>query len=93
MNRPHDDFFIKRPEIFEAAAAARDDEAVDLNRKAIGGGNGGSDFGSRAFTLHPCRHHDHVGPAPAPREDLEEIANRRAARARHNGNPPREGRQ
>ena len=77
-DRPDHRFLVERPKVLQAAAAAGDDQAVDGQRQPVDRADGRGDFGGRAVALHAGGHDEHVGPPPAPSQDLEEIVDRGA---------------
>ena len=85
--------FVERPEVFEAAAAAGDHQAVDRQRQAVGHADGGGDLLGRALALHAGGQDQHVGPAPAAAQDLEEIVDGRPRGAGDQSHPPHQPRQ
>ena len=76
-NRARDDFLVEGPEIFERAAAAREDQHVGEFR-AIEISQGRDDFGGRAFALHfhGIELHVHIGEAAL--QNAQNVANGRA---------------
>ena len=87
-----DDFFIERPEVFHAAAAASDDDHVDTG-DLVGQRQRGRHFQVGAGTLHAGRGDQHSGAAPAAADDLQHVAHGRAGRARDDHDPAGEAGQ
>ena len=82
--RAHHDFFVERPQIFERAAAARDDQKIGPRhrtalRQRIEPGDGGGDLGRRAVALHLHRPDQHVARKTVG-EPMQNVANDGAAR-------------
>ena len=76
----HHGLFVERPQVFQAAAAAGDDQHVDRPRQTIGRGDGGGNFGRGPFALHAGWQHQHVDAAPPPPEHFQKVAQRRPGR-------------
>ena len=84
-----DHFFIKGPEIFQAAAAtANDDDVHILGLVKIVDGAGDTGRGGRSLNRHGRDEDLPIGKAPG--EHLEHIADRRAGRGGYDADPPGE---
>ena len=82
--RAHDDLLIKTPEIFQRAAAARDDQHIGArNAPALGqrvkAVDGARDLRRAGLALHPHRPHQHV-TRKAVGEAMQDIADDGASR-------------
>ena len=71
-DRSHDRLFVERPQIFQAAAAAADDEHIGRRRKPIRQPNAGHNFLRRAVALHASRNDQHIHAPPPPPQALPE---------------------
>ena len=92
-DRPHDGFFVERPQVFQAAAAAADDEHIGRGLSRFASADAGDDFRRRTVALHAGRDDQHVDAAPAPPQHFEKVAHRRAGRTGDKRDPPRKRRQ
>ena len=84
---PQDDLFVECPQIFQAAAAASDDEHVDFAGEAVDRLDARGDFFRRAVTLHAARHDQHMHVSPAAAQHFQKIVNCRAGWAGDESDP------
>ena len=77
-DRPDDGFLVERPQVFEAAAAAADDQHVRRGLESVRGADAGDDLGDGAVALHARRDDEHVDAAPASPQHFEKITDGRA---------------
>ncbi|MNE33217.1 hypothetical protein D3C80_1268730 [compost metagenome] len=96
-HRPHDDFIVKAPEIFKAAAATRHDQHIRPRNCAIFGQgikpfNRCRHFGTTGFPLHAHWPDNHMQRITI-RNAVNNIANDRTRRRCHNANHARHERQ
>ena len=80
-NSSGNDFLVKRPEVFEAAAAATDDHRFNYQAatqsQAIQQVDGIRNFLGGAVALHTHRDDHDFDRWPAPREHFQHVADRR----------------
>ena len=83
---PRHDLLVEGPEVFEAAAAAGDDDDVGAG-DPVGQRQGRDDLAVGALALDPGRRDEDLGASPAAADDLEEVADGGAGRAGHDHDP------
>ena len=88
-NRPRRDFLVERPEIFNRAAPASDDDHVDARNLADGRHRAG-DIERGAFALHAGRTNHDVRVRVAAPQHLDDVAHGRALERRHEADLPRQ---
>ena len=76
--RARDSFFVERPEVFQGATAARENQQITFPTLIRELERAGDLFGGR-ITLHRRRIDQHGGRRESPRKDREYVADRRAA--------------
>ena len=91
-DRPRDGFLVERPQVFDASAAAADDQHVTF-RTTVGDRNGCSNLFRTACSLHRrgIQHHGHAGKALS--QGGEHIAQCSSLRRGDNADAARKSRQ
>ena len=93
MNRPDDDLFVEAPQVFEAAAAATDDQHIEWRLKLVCKRDPAGNLGRGPFALHAGRNDDDLHAMKAASGNLQEIENRRPGGTGHKADPPRKRRK
>ena len=95
--RAHHDLLVERPQIFERAAAARDDDQIGprqraASRQRVEAADGVGDFGGGRLALHPHRPHQDAA-RKAVGEAMQDVADDGAGRRRDDADHLRQKRQ
>src|SRR5262245_9837058 len=87
-NGPDDGFFIEAPQVFEAAAAAADDQRVERRLEAIGQLDAAGDSVADALALHASGDDQNLDTMKATGGDLQKIADGSTAGAGDEAHAP-----
>src|ERR1700757_878110 len=94
--RACDDFLVEFPQVFDAAATARDDDEIDRIKRLVRRdefANGNGDLLRCAGSLHSDRVDQNLQPRRATTEHVQHVADGCSAWRGHNSNSPRKFRQ